>query len=270
MHSLISKADLYAQKFDKNYSFTQEEATILHDKLLKDIRHLQGEKYYSDPPIFNQRLALISFVPSSGAKPDSNGWFGCAKVRYVAATPEEAEEKAKDLIENVDSLHKIYTVNVGRTFPITESSDFSEKVTEIDVRKKATHIISEDILKKKKQTTEDMKTVEQKEKELLQKSKKAGMGEKIDPFEEYINMNVKRSQLIWTYVETMKKINQMKESYDDAIKIIKKYDETEPTFRENYKERYFEARREAGIKDDENSFLKYMNLDLKVDWDQLS
>ena len=270
MHSLISKSDLYAQKFDKHYSFTDEEAEALNAKLNKDIRHLQGEKYYSDPPIFGQKLALVSFVPSSGAKPDDQGWYGAAKVRYVASTPEEADEKARELIEKVDSLHKIYTVHVGRTFPITESSNFSEEVTEIDVRKKATHIISEDILKKKKQNNDEMKDVEEREKELLQKSKNAEKGEKIDPFEDYIRHNVKRSQLIWTYVETMKKINQMKESYDEAIEIIKHYDETEPTFKENYKEKYFEARREAGIKDDEESFLKYMNLDLKVDWDELS
>lgn len=270
MHSLISKSDLYAQKFDKHYSFTNDEAEVLNKKLNKDIRHLQGEKYYSDPPVFGQKLALFSFVPSSGAKPDEHGWYGAAKVRYVAATPEEADEKARDLIENVDSLHKIYTCHVGRTFPITESSDFSEEVTEIDVRKKATHIISEDILKKKKQNNDDIKDVEKREKDLITKSKKAEAGDAMDPFEEYINMNVRRSQLIWTYVETMKKINQMKESYDQAIEIIKKYDETEPTFKENYKEKYFEARREAGIKDDEESFLKYMNLDLKIDWDELS
>ena len=52
MHSLISKSDLYAQKFNKNYTFTDEEAKVLHEKLSKDIRTLQGERYYSDPPIF--------------------------------------------------------------------------------------------------------------------------------------------------------------------------------------------------------------------------
>ena len=104
----------------------------------------------------------------------------------------------------------------------------------------------------------------------MQKSKKAQDGESIEPFEEYINMNVRRSQLLWTYVETMKKIKQMKNSYDEAIEIIKKYDETEPTFKENYKEKYYSARREAGIQDDEESFLKYLNLDLDVDWDSLS
>ena len=54
------------------YSFTDEEAEALNAKLNKDIRHLQGEKYYSDPPIFGQKLALVSFVPSSGAKPDES------------------------------------------------------------------------------------------------------------------------------------------------------------------------------------------------------
>lgn len=269
MHSLISKSDLYAQNFDKNYCFTDEEANALNTKLNKDIRSLCVERYYADPPIYGQKLALISFVPSSGAKPDDQGWYGTAKVRYVAATPEEADVKARELIEKVDSLHKIYTVNVGKVFPITESSIYSEQVNEVDVRKKATHVISEDILKRKKQTNDDMKQVEQKEKELIEKSKKAEAGESIEPFEEYINMNVRRSQLIWTYVETMKKIKQMKQSYDEAIKIIKKYDETEPTFKDDYKEKYFEARREAGIKDDEESFLKYMNMDLEVDWNEL-
>ena len=32
----------------------------------------------------------------------------------------------------------------------------------------------------------------------------------MDVYDEYITMNVKRAQLLWTYKETMDKINQMK------------------------------------------------------------
>ena len=58
--------------------------------------------------------------------------------------------KREFLIRNVDSYHEIFHCKVGRPFPITDSNEFGNTVKSIDIRKKTTELISEDILNKKK------------------------------------------------------------------------------------------------------------------------
>ena len=99
----------------------------------------------------------MSFVPSSGAKPDKDQIYGMMKVRGVYATEEEANERADFIIRNVDSYHEIFHCHVGRPFPITINDDYASSVKSIDIRKKTTELISEDILNKKRQEKEETK-----------------------------------------------------------------------------------------------------------------
>lgn len=267
MHSLISPSDKQGNIRSKNNTFTDEEVEILHDKLNKDVRDLQVDKYYADPNQFGQNIALVSFIPSSGSKPDKDNIYGMMKVRGIYGTEEEANERAEFLIRNVDSYHEIFHCKVGRPFPITDSNEFANTVKSIDIRKKTTELISEDILNKKRQEKEEMMGIEEREKNLLEESKKAQAGEKMDVFDEYITMNIKRAQLLWTYKETDDKLKQMKESYLSSIERIKEIDIEHPEYKDQYKEKYMEARRQAGIPDEKNSFVEYLALDIDTEWD---
>ena len=268
MHSLVSPSDKQANRIPRtSMVFSDEEVSILNEKLNKDIRELQVDKYYADPNIYGQNICLVSFIPSSDAKPDKDGIYGMMKVRGVYATDEEANERAEFIIRNIDSYHEIFHANVGRPFPVTESNDFANTVKSIDIRKKTTELISEDILNKKREEKEEMMGIQEREKKLLDESEKAQKGEKMDVFDEYITMNVKRAQLLWTYKETMDKINQMKGSYEEAVNRIKELDDEHPEYKDQYKEKYMEARRQAGIPDEQNSFVEYMALDINTKWD---
>jgi hypothetical protein len=188
------------------------------------------------------------------------------KVRGVYATEDEANERAEFIIRNVDSYHEIYHCHVGRPFPITTSEAFSDEVKTIDIKQKTTDIISEDILSQKKNDRQQIDEIKQKEKALLEESKKAQNNEPADPFETYITEQVKRAQLIWTYVETQKKMETMKDNITKATKVIEDADAEHPDFFEKYKKRYYEARKEAGLPEEDgndNSFIKYLGLDLK-------
>jgi len=270
MHSLISPQDYQNKNFNETSLFTDEEVEVLREKLHKDIRDLQTESYFCDPAIFNQQVGLVSFVPSKGATPDKDGFFGMCKIRGNFVNDEEANQKAEDLIRNVDSYHQIFHVRVGKPFPITVSTDYSEEVKQIDIKKKATEIISQDILDKKKQASDDIKDIKSREKKLLNESKDAMDGKGLEPYDEYIMNNCKRAQLIWTYKEAMEKIEKMKTSYINSIKRIKELDEEYPEFKKIYKEKYMEARESAGIKDDnESSFIQFMNYDINTSWDDI-
>lgn len=271
MHSLQSptdrKNDLTKNSKKANIQLTEEQIDILNDKLNIDIREYQIDRYYADPPQHNQQIALVSFVPSSGAKPDKDNIYGMMKVRGVYATEDEANERADFIIRNVDSYHEIFHCNVGRPFPITTNEDYASSVKSIDIRQKTTELISEDILNKKRQEKEEMIDMQEREKQLLDESKKAQEGGKMDTYDEYITMNVKRAQLLWTYKETMEKLNSMKNSYVSSVERIKELDVEFPEYKEDYKEKYMKARRDSGIPDEQNSFVEFLGEDINTDWD---
>ena len=233
-------------------------------ELNKPIEYLQVDRYYADPPQMNQKISLVSFVPSKEARPDKDGIFGMMKVRGVYATEREANERAEFLIRNVDSFHDIYHSYVGRPFPVTTSDSYSNEIKSIDIRKKTTEIISEDIMEKKRQEQKEMEEIKEREKHLLEESQRAQQNEPRDAFEEYITENVKRAQLIWTYHETKKKMEQMVVGFKKATDRIIELDQTNEDFKERYRDKYMEARRSSGIPDDNDSFIQYLGMDLSM------
>lgn len=272
LHSLISPSDYESGEFDAPQVFTDQEVQILKKKINKDIRELQYDKYYCDPALHNQQIGLVSFIPSKGARPDKDGFYGMMKLRGNFVSEIEANQRAEDIIKNYDSYHQIFHCKVGCPFPITNSLDYSKEVKEIDIKKKTTEIISEDILTKKKETAEEMKDIKQREKNLLNQSKEVlkNPDTPIEPYDEYIMCHVKRSQLLWTYKEAVEKIDKMKTSYIASIERIKELEETNPEFKDTYKQKYMEAREAAGLKtEDDSSFIQFMNYDIEFDWDDI-
>lgn len=273
MHSLQSPMDkktTVGTTRNVNVVLTDENVSELSAKLNVDMKEYQVDRYYADPQQFNQKISLVSFVPSSGATPDKDGIYGMMKVRGVYATEEEANERSEFLIRNVDSYHEIYHCHVGRPFPITTNNNFAQTVKSIDIRKKTTELISEDILNKKREEKNEMMDMQEREKKLLEESKNAQEGKAMDVFDEYVTMNVKRAQLLWTYKETMDKLKTMKDSYLSAVERIKELDVENPEFQNEYKEKYFQARRDAGIPDEKNSWVEYLGIDIDTEWDNFT
>ena len=229
----------------------------LHEKAFVG-KYRPVERTFADPSIMNQQYCLVSFVPSAQAKPDEDGCYGMIKVRGTYNTMDECNERAEFLIQNIDSYHKIYTTYVGRPFPATSSSKWSAETAEVDIKKKITKVVSEDIKKQKAEEQREINEIKERERKLLDSSK----DESVDPFEEYITMRVKKAQLAWTYLETQKKMEEMKQSIIKVREEIEQNDKEHPEYIENYREKYYSARRESGLKeDDDSSFIAYLGDD---------
>jgi hypothetical protein len=229
----------------------------LHEKAFVG-KYRPVERTFADPSIMNQQYCLVSFVPSAQAKPDEDGCYGMIKVRGTYNTMDECNERAEFLIQNIDSYHKIYTTYVGRPFPATSSSKWSAETAEVDIKKKITKVVSEDIKKQKAEEQREINEIKERERKLLDSSK----DESVDPFEEYITMRVKKAQLTWTYLETQKKMEEMKQSILKVREEIEQNDKEHPEYIENYREKYYSARRESGLKeDDDSSFIAYLGDD---------
>jgi hypothetical protein len=217
------------------------------------------DRTYADPSLPMQYIGLISFTPAKGATPNENGVFGFAKLRGNFASEIDANQRAEYLIRNVDSHHQIYHTYVGRPFPITTSSQYSAKTEEVDIRKEMTKTISENVRSKKEDDEKTMKDMLEREEKLKEDVKK----EEVDPYDEYITLQVKKAQLSWTYLEHKKKMDEIREIIIKSREQLKNMDSEFPEFRDKYFEKYMKARKDAGIKDlkeDQlnDSFMKFM------------
>lgn len=227
------------------------------------------ERRYADPALPNQNYALVSFVPSKDATPDDEGCYGCMKIRGVFATIEEADERAEYIVKNVDSYQSIFTTFVGRPFPLiaNDGEKYGAKLRKIDVDKKTDQVITQDVKQKRENEYKEMAEIKKRE-ENLKKDVKRTI-EEIPTDEIYTTLRVKRSQLIHTYVENVKKMTELKTLIRETDNEIKRLDETDVSYKANYLQQYMDARKESGFNDDmvqnSDTFMKYLGDDIDLD-----
>lgn len=222
------------------------------------------ERRFADPPIDLQKIGLISFVPAKGATPNEKGIFGFAKLRGNFATEVEASQRAETLIRTVDSYHQIYHTYVGRPFPITTSSDFSKEISQVDLQRQTAEAYSEDVKKKREKEQKDIEEIQQREKNLLEEVKRPE-----EPTDDvYTTLRVKKAQLMWTYSENTKRLKEIVGHIAKARYEIERLDRDHPELKDNYMNKYMEARRQAGLPTDKKSvdggFMRYLAEDLQI------
>ena len=218
------------------------------------------DRTYADPPPPMQTIGLISFIPAKGATPNENGVYGFAKLRGNYGTPQEADQRAEFIIRNVDSYHQIFHTYVGRPFPLTEKSDYSAETAEIDIRKETTQAVSTNVKNKKAEEQKTIDDIKEREEALLAESKQDP--EDADPYDEYITLRVKKAQLSWTYLEHIKKMEEVRGIILKTRERLEELDQENSEFKEKYYDKYVKARKDAGIKDTEDelnsNFMKYL------------
>lgn len=216
------------------------------------------DRTYADPPVNLQNYGLISFIPAKGAKPNEEGIYGFAKLRGNYNSEMEASQRAETIIKTVDSFHKIYTTYVGRPFPLTESSDYSAETSEVDIRNATTKSMSSDIKKKKQEEQQTINEIKDREKELLADTSK----DEEDPKELYTTLRVKKAQLSWTYLEHMKKMEEVKQIIIKTRKEIAELETKDSSFKEEYYQKYLDARKASGLsiskQEQDTSFMKFL------------
>jgi hypothetical protein len=265
-NSLTSKSDLLGA--DQPCSGSGRDIVLTTEEIKEALKELvvkgdgyyafpKVEKLYKDPVLPNQNVALLSFVPSKGATPDKDGVYGLVKVRGVFPTESEAMNRAEFLIRGVDSFHKIYYTTVGVPFVLSKNVKAND-VKEIDVRKKVAEVVSENIRENRDEENNTINDMKEKEKELLSDVKEDKV---FDPVDRCTELNVKKSHLSFTYVQTAKKMLEMKTGIlkcrEEIAKLFQEYPECE----KEYRQRYMDARKKSGLPDDDESFLKYLGTD---------
>lgn len=230
-------------------------------------------KSIHDPVILGQEYGLLSFTPAPSVQPNANGVYGVFKLRGNFGTLGEAQEYAEKLIRNHDSYNEVHTVRVGQCIPLTKKAELVEETDVIDLNKDVESIVSNDVKVKRQKEKAEIKSIQQREQELLKENKEILDGDyKQDPMEQYIMLRVKKAQLMWTLVETRKRIEKdIIPAIRSAKAEIKAMDLEHPDFDGHYFERYKNARDAVGIQDQDklnySYFMQYMLDDNDVDLD---
>lgn len=222
-----------------------------------NLTYIKYDRLYADPVIPNQVFCLHSFVPSKGATPDRDGIYGMIKFRGVFSELDEASKHAEYLIKNTDSYHHIYHSYCGRPIPLTRDPRYVSERSEVAVDEKLAKIVSEEVKTRREEERREVKEIQERERRLRKGDDVENKEE--DDEEKYTVLNVKRAQLTWTYVENMKKLEEIKNNIIKARKQIAEYDEKFPDFKNTYFEKYKKARRDTGFNtDDSDTFVKYL------------
>ena len=244
---------------------TQETIEAFKDLTINIPHYPSMDRLFADPAILGQRFALFSFVPAKGATPDADGIYGMAKIRGSYDNPMELEQREDMLIRTVDSYHKIYRTFVGKPFPITVDPKYSQEVKEIDIRKKTTEVISQSIKEQKSNEQSEIREIKEREEKLKEDTNKEA--DDVDPMELYTTLVVKRAQLSWNYQEQLKKLDEVRDIIIKTRAQIKEMDEKDTCYRQSVYDKYMKARRESGLADDDNSFIKYICEDILLPFD---
>ena len=265
MESLMNKVDMLSKTIvnSERQDLSLEEGKQATNELLsKKFLFPRSVKATNDPVVLGQEYGLFSFTPAQDVQPNKNGIYGVFKMRGNFSSVEESEKYAENLIRNHDSYNEIHVIRVGQCVPLSKKGELVEETVSIDLSKETDKIMSENVKEKRKQEKQEIKSIKQREENLLKENKEIldGLYEK-EPLEEYIMLRVKKAQLMWTLVETRKRIDtEIIPAIKKVKSEIKEWNTKYPTFDQEYYERYMEARKSVGIENqDKLNYSYFMN-----------
>lgn len=258
---MLSKTLVDHNRKELNRSETEEARKYLVNQNLLFPRSVKST---TDPILMGQEYGLISFTPAHDVQPNKNGIYGVMKLRGNFSTIDESEKYAERLIRTHDSYNEIHVVRTGQVFPLTKKTELVEETINVDINKEADKIVSESVKEKRNKEKIEMKNIQEREKKLLKENQEILKDEyKQDPIDEYTMLRVKKAQLMWTLIQTKKRINdEILPALKKTKKSIMEMNEEYPEFDKMYYDRYIEARKSVGIENqdklDYSYFMKYL------------
>jgi len=219
-------------------------------------------KFNVDPSVPQQNYSLVSFVPSQGAMPDSNGYFGLIKIRGCFATQNEAEEHADMLLRKYDSFAEIQVGRVGKYLPLLgDMTPYTMETREIDIRKQVEDIVRAETRKRKEQEAREIDEVQQRQQKLTDKTHRAEEDESVSDLDFYIRLRNKKAQNAVAIDDWNKKIAEARVTIEKTKTDIEALDRKHPEFKRQFLAKYEEALAQVGAEASKNPLIAYMKAD---------
>jgi len=232
----------------------------LYNKEYTKLDFPRNMKFGIDPKVAGQVYGLISFIPSKNAKPDQDGCFGILKLRGNFGSETEADKWAEKLIKDHDTYSEIDTVFIGRPFPLfIDNEKYAQKTREIDIRKIVTDNQKAAQVEKQQKEQKEIQEIQERQRKLLNKETEEEKDSAVTDIDYYVTLRVKKANAMAVVDEAEKRIKEAQEVIDKVSKEIEEFDEKEPTYKDEYIEKYKAALGVVGANPEENPLIKYMN-----------
>lgn len=180
---------------------------------------------------------------------------GVAKIRGAFFTSLEAEQKAEEIIKDVDSTNSIFTCLIGTPFPLV-TEGFSDELNEVDLQNQTEHTISQNVREKRRKDQKEMNELKQQQDELMQD---VTMDPAAKEEENYVTNRVKLAALKNEIASHENKIKECINLKNNCAKLLLDMKSKNPEYEETYMEKYITARKNANIPDDdEEGLMKFM------------
>lgn len=268
------------------------------DRIDLTIPRLERRLCYSVPENrggTHQNYGIFVFVPARGAQPDSDGLYGMIKLGGNYEQAIDADNRMEQIIREEDSYNRLRLVRVGQPSLVTVDSRWNlegeENCNEIDLRQGATpapvradganvaqtadRLTREQLREARKADKKEMEAIRDRASKLQQSVDELAD----DPLEQYVTLRGKHAQLVWTYIRTREQQEKAKEAILNARQEIAdreaqwevdrqaRIEAGEATEDDNtpllelMHRRFTAAREAAGIPENDDSFVKYINQD---------
>ena len=223
----------------------------------------------------HQNYGVFVFVPSQNAQPDDDGIYGMIKLAGNYEQLNDAEARTEQLIREEDSYNRMRIVRVGQPSLLTVDSRWNltdeENCNEVDTRRPSTvprsdgaaveasadRLTREQLREARKADKKEMQEIRERA-ENLQKSVDELAD---DPLEQYTTLRGKLAQLTWTYLRTREQQEKAKLAIIATREQIAERETADPSLMEQMHARFTAARESAGIPENDDSFIKYINQD---------
>ena len=247
---------------------TGEEEKAAHSELIKrdfiKLKYPRERAFRNDPAVPQQRFGLITFMPSKGATPDSDGCFGVIKSRGNFASSAEAQTYGEMLISNHDSYSEIDIVFVGHDYPLlVDNTSYCRSTAEIDIRKKVEEVVKSHIKSKREEEKAQIKECEERAAILRDPTHQKEKDDAMDTQELYTKLRVKKASVLHAIDEYVTKLSQARKVLTSTDKEIEELEKSNPEVvgTMEYLNRFGKEMKAIGVNNPEqNPYYKYLTL----------
>jgi hypothetical protein len=192
---------------------------------------------------------------------------GIGKIRGAYVTQNEAEQRAVEIVREVDSANSVFTCIVGVPFPLIPEG-MAEETREVDLQQQTEHTIAQNVRNQRQKDKKEMEDIKRREEELMRSAEK---DPNADDGDNYIAQRVKLAHLRYSIEQHVKKHAECVENEKKCVEWLVDMKSRNPEFEEKYMEKYMAGRKAAHIPEDHTpeGFMRYMNDPLvKLDEEQ--
>ncbi len=252
----LAKPDSSRKPLD-NEQLKLAKKDLVHKEYL-ELKYPRTRSIRDDPQLSGQNIAVYSFFPSKGAKPDSDGCYGVIKFRGNFRNVDDADDWAEHLLRNHDSLAEYSFVRVGQDIPLMkDNSIYCEETREIDTQQQVQKTTKEYYKEQRDKEKMQKQEIEQKQKMLLNPST-ADQQALQDDIDFYITLRNKEASARKLLDDCKKAMEQAQTVLDKTIPEMKTIEETHPDWIEEAVKRYENAVACTGADPRKNDVLPYM------------